>query len=955
MSDISRDTHRAAFPLTGDGSAWRVDSGAVDVFFVHANNGVVNAPYKHVLRATAGQLIFGVDPLDSSDDGQLEVWARGLPGFSLRATTLGELTEGDAETDVAAQVDHWITGFTDSVAQDIMPVPRADAFVTHGRVPDLQPGKVVAARGGVVWLSGLCSASYLGLVDAADEESDWLPLTLQGWLTVSGAQEGVVATSSRQLHDDGLLEEALCKFHRRLLDAERVNRLLAVVDEANLQMDRSTLRREHEEQARTELKRLFEQTRSDTAVPALHEVLRAIGDYEGIDFRFPDTDPADSVGDPVVEIAFSSRVRARAVRLTSVKRWWFGDSSALLGFHNENGSPIALLPGRFGRYKLWDPATRKTTTVSRSKAGKLHKYAWMFIRPLPDRPVKAKDAWKLFANRTGIESIRYALGGLVAGLISFAPAAMVAVVVDWLVPARSDAFLWWAVAALTLLAVVGVLVQLSQSTTLLHVEGRGAARLTAAVWDRLLRLKRDDLRGFKTGEVSQRAFVVQALRENLSGIVAGTVSSILFLLPILGLLFLYDPTLATTSLALGILGLIIVACFGLRQVKWQRRYHDAQQTLAGNMFQFVNGIEKLRATGAESSVFAFWVRGYLDKKQAEIKVERLNALTTAVTGSLPMFAAACLFGVVLLRPGGPIEVGAFLAVFAASMTFFSAITRLGGSVGVVASLVPAYQQIKPLFDPTIETRTSANATPIRRIQGEVRLDHVTFSYDEDGPPVVRDVSLHVRTGEFVAIVGESGSGKSSLLRLILGLEKPSTGAVYFDERNLAYLDDHALRRQIGVVMQNGSLQPGTILQNIVGINSEATLEDAWSAARKASLADDIRSMEMGMHTPVGEHSGLFSGGQVQRILIAAALVRDPSVILLDEATNWLDNKSQAQVMRSIAEVAATRIVVAHRLSTIKNADRIYVLSRGQIVQTGTFEELAATAGMFRDLIARQVA
>ena len=954
MGDISRDTHRAAFPLTGDGAAWRVDSGAVDVFFVHANNGVVNAPYKHVLRATAGQLIFGVDPLNSGDDSQLELWARGLPGFSLRATTIGELTEADAGTDVAAEVDHWISRFTESVARDIMPVPRADAFVAQGRVPDLQSGEVVAARGGVVWLTGLGAASYLGLVDAANNETDWLPLTLQGWLTVSGQEVGVVAASSQQLHDDGLLEEALCKFHRRLLDAERVNRLLGVVDEANLQMDRSTVRREHEERARTELRRLFEQRSSD-AVPALHQALRAIGDYEGIEFQFPDTDPEEGGGDPVVEIAFSSRVRTRAVRLESTKRWWFGDNSALLGFNNEDGSPIALLPGRFGRYKLRDPATRKTTTVSRSMAAKLHKYAWMFIRPLPDRPVKAMDAWKLFANKTSIESIRYALGGLVAGLISFAPAAMIAVVVDWLVPARSGTFLWWAVAALTLLAIIGVLVQLWQGTTLAHAEGRGAARLTAAVWDRLLRLRRADLRGFKTGEISQRAFVVQALRENLSGIVAGTVSSILFLLPILGLLFLYDPTLAVTSLALGVLGLIVVASFGLRQVKWQRRYHDAQQTLAGNMFQFVNGIEKLRATGAESSVFAFWVRGYLDKKQAEIKVERLNALTTAVTGSLPMFAAACLFAVVLLRPGGPIEVGAFLAVFAASMTFFSAVTRLGGSVGVVASLVPAYQQIKPLFDPSIETRTSANAAPIRRIQGGVRLDHVTFSYDEDGPPVVRDVSLHVRAGEFVAIVGESGSGKSSLLRLVLGLEKPSTGAVSFDERNLAYLDDHALRRQIGVVMQNGSLQPGTILQNIVGINSEATLEDAWSAARKASLADDIRAMEMGMHTPVGEHSGLFSGGQVQRILIAAALVRNPSVILLDEATNWLDNKSQAQVMRSIAEIAATRIVVAHRLSTIKNADRIYVLSQGRIVQTGTFDALAAEPGMFHDLIARQVA
>ncbi|MXY56106.1 MAG: ATP-binding cassette domain-containing protein [Gammaproteobacteria bacterium] len=949
---VSRDTHRAAFPLAGDSSAWRVDSGAVDVFFVHVNDGIVNAPYKHVLRAAEGQVIFGIDPLDLGDDGQLELWAKGLPGFSLHATTVGELIDRDDA--VAAQVDQWITSFTDSVARDIMPVPRADAFVSLGHVPDLQAVKVVSARGGVVWLSGLRAASYLGLVDATDHDADWLPLTLQSWVTVSGSQDTVVAASSAQLHESGTLEEALGKFHRRLLDAERVNRLLEVVDEANLQMDRSTRRREDEEQARDELKRLFEQTDSDAAIPALHEALNAVGAYEGFEFQFPDPDPDASHGDPVVEIAFSSRVRARAVRLDSVTRWWFGDNSALLGFHSESGSPIALLPGRFGRYRLRDPATRKTTTVTRAVAGKLHKYAWMFIRPLPERPVKARDALKLFANKTGSDSIRYAVSGLIAGLISFAPAAMVAVIVDWLIPARSDGFLYLAMATLVLLAVAGCLVQLRQGTTLVHVEGRGAARLTAAIWDRLLRLKRDDVRGFKTGEISQRAFVVQALRENTSGIVSGTLSSILFLLPILGLLFLYDATLATTSLALGVLGLIVVASFGFRQVTWQRRYHDAQQTLAGDMFQFVNGIEKLRATGAESSVFAFWVRGYLDKKQAEIKVERLNALATAVTGSLPMFAAACLFAVVLMRPDGPIELGAFLAVFAASMTFFSAITRMGGSVGALASLFPAYQQLKPLFDPSLEARTSASVAPIRRIQGEVRLDHVTFSYEEAGPQVLRDVSLHVRPGEFVAIVGESGSGKSSLLRLILGLERPSTGAVYFDERNLRYLDDLALRRQIGVVMQNGSLQPGTILQNIVGINSEATLEDAWSAARKASLADDIRAMEMGMHTPVGEHSGLFSGGQVQRILIAAALVRDPSIILLDEATNWLDNKSQAEVMRSIGEIAATRIVVAHRLSTIKNADRIYVLSHGRVVQSGTFTELAAAPGTFQTLIARQV-
>ena len=950
---VSRETHRGAFSLADAASAWRVESSAVDVFFVHVKDGTVNAPYKHVLRAGVGQLVFGVEPLDLGDGSQLELRAKGLPGYELRSHAVDALIRPDAGQPVASQVDDWVAAFTTAVVRDIMPVLRPDEFVSKNHVPTVRPGMVVAARRGVVWLSSLDSASYLGLVDA-DDESEWLPLTLESWLRFSNPTDRIVAESSEGLLQAGRLPQALTRFHHRILEAERLNRILAAVDDANLQMDRSTLRREDEERARTELKRLVEHTTAEAGMPVLHEALKSIGQYEGIEFRFPDPGLEDGRnGDPVVDVAINSKVRARPVRLDPDSRWWRADNGTLLGFRHD-GSPVALLPGRLGRYRLRDPTTRSTTRVTRAAAATLHEFAWMFVRPLPERPVKFKDMLKLMVRNLSMDVARYALAGIAAALIAFAPAAMIALVVDWLVPARTPGLLMLAIGTLVLLAVIGLLVQISQGMTLLNAEGRVAARMTGALWDRLLRLRREHLRGFKSGEVAQRAFVFQELREGLSGIATATLSTILFLLPTMGLLYLYDPTLATASLALGLAGLGIVATFGLRQIKWQRRHHLAQQSLAGSMFQFVNGIEKLRAAGAESSVFAFWVQSYLQKKQAEIKVERLAALTTAASGSLPMFAAAFLFALVLLRPGDSIEVGAFLAVFAASMTFFAAVTRLGGSVGVVASVLPAIQHAEPLLEPAIDDIAAGKLAPVRQVQGDIRLDHVGFSYEDDGPAVLDDVSIHVRAGEFVAIVGESGAGKSTLLRLVLGLERPTTGAVYVDERNLLYLDDHALRRHIGVVAQNGSLQPGTILQNIVGITSDATLEDAWAAAGKASLADDIRAMEMGMFTPVGEHSGLFSGGQVQRILIAAAIVRNPSIVLLDEATNWLDNKSQSEVMDSVSEIAATRIVVAHRLSTIRNADRIYVVSQGKVVQSGTFEELADVPGLFHELIARQL-
>jgi ABC-type bacteriocin/lantibiotic exporter with double-glycine peptidase domain len=230
---------------------------------------------------------------------------------------------------------------------------------------------------------------------------------------------------------------------------------------------------------------------------------------------------------------------------------------------------------------------------------------------------------------------------------------------------------------------------------------------------------------------------------------------------------------------------------------------------------------------------------------------------------------------------------------------------------------------------------------------------MSFRYLPSGPPVLDNVTLRIAQGEYVAIVGPSGSGKSSLFRLLLGFERPESGAVFLDGKAIDTLDISAVRRQFGVVLQNGKLATGSLYDNICG-GVQLPLEQAWEAARLAGLDADIRGMPMGMHTVVAEGVNTLSGGQRQRIMIARAIARRPRILLFDEATSSLDNQSQAIVSASLGNLNVTRIVIAHRLSTVCQADRIIVLVDGKVVQTGTFAELSNTPGVFASFAQRQL-
>jgi ABC-type bacteriocin/lantibiotic exporter with double-glycine peptidase domain len=391
---------------------------------------------------------------------------------------------------------------------------------------------------------------------------------------------------------------------------------------------------------------------------------------------------------------------------------------------------------------------------------------------------------------------------------------------------------------------------------------------------------------------------------------------------------------------------------GYLQLRYQRRETEMVGKVSSLVLQLLTGIAKLRVAGAEMRAFAVWAGQYSIQKANTAKAQSaanallvFNSASTVLT-SLVVFAAVVYF------LGGSVSTGDFVAFNVAFAQFLYASADITTAFTNIFQAAPFYERAKPILRTLPEVDTEKPDPGVLR--GRVEINHVSFRYDPDGPLVLDDVSLRAEPGEFVAIVGPSGAGKSSLFRQLLGFEEAEAGSVYYDDHPLSELNVQAVRRQMGVVLQNGRLMSGTIFQNITGV-SQLTMDQAWEAARMAGLDRDIEMMPMGMFTFLGEGTSAISGGQRQRLMIARAIASKPRILLFDEATSALDNRTQAIVSSSLENLKATRIVIAHRLSTIMNADRIYVLKDGLIVQSGTYTELMEREGPFRDLAARQIA
>lgn len=680
---------------------------------------------------------------------------------------------------------------------------------------------------------------------------------------------------------------------------------------------------------------------------ALHSACLRVWQAMGIQTpTLPSAGEKPPRGDPLLQLAQRARVRLRPVQLQGP--WWRRDHGPLLATRRANGNPVALIPNPAHRYVLFDDIRGTQEVVTASVAATLASDAHCFYRRFPDAAVRPVELARFCFAGTRSDLLTLAWIAVSSGLLAAVPPAVTGLLLDTVIPSAERSQLAQLCLALVVSAFAITLFGVTRSLTFARMEGKLAAALHAAVWDRLLAVPLGFFRRYSAGDLAQRAMGLQQIFGALSGQTLGALLAGIYGLFSGALMFFYDMQLAVVGCAL-VLGIATVtALSGIQQQRMRRPLSSLRGRLSATVLQLISGLAKLRVTGAEPRAFAFWVHDFVQARRLAL----LARSPLQVFDAMVPLAATMVLYFWVGRLGASHSAGQFVGFFATFQTFLAMTLEASQALLRVLATAPAYERLLPILHtvPEVEPKRLYPGT----LRGELELSHVSFRYHPDGPAVLEDVSLRIEAGEFVAITGASGSGKSTLLRLLLGFERPSSGAIYYDGQDLQSLDVCEVRRQLGVVLQDGKIFEGSIFDNIVG-SSGLSVTAANEAARIASLDADLAQLPMGLHTPLQAGGGSLSGGQRQRLLIARAVVHKPRTLFLDEATSALDNQTQAAISRSIEQLSATRVVIAHRLSTIVHADRIVVLHAGRIVQVGTYRDLIAQPGPFADLAVRQQA
>jgi len=957
----------ARSPEAGGPGVWAVREGRVELFARQLDGEGREQNRLHLATLSAGHLLFGIG--EGSDPELLAVAARETRLLNLGLGALPALARDPAWR---SRLGGWIETWIDLLLGNLLPGPAPQHFepLAAGAETDLaaasaeQPRVVRPARG-LVWVrhvEGRCA--FLGLEELPlTPRAYLLPLPGNAWLTCREPTR-LSAVSSENLLASGALWEGFGHFHRLLLDLVRHTFAERARGEARRLADRLEHDRRAMEGAHLRLASVLGGAGASAAPPVgvedpLLAACRRVAEAQGIELRIPPELPPElPLRHRLLAIADASRVRMRRVILRDT--WWQDDDGPLLGYLSpgQDGGggapprPVALLPTSPRRYEMVDPAKGERTPVDAAVAETLLGEADMFYPPLPERPLGILDLL-----RHALRGSRRDLGTVLAvgaggGVLALLVPVLTGQIFGTVIPGADRSLLAQMTLALVVAALAGAGFQVLRGIAVLRLGGKVDSRLQPALWDRLLALPAEFFRGFSVGDLAQRAGGIEAIRETLVGHVSTSLLGAIFSLASFALLFYYSVPLALVAAGLVVLLLAVTGLLSYLQVREQRELLRIEGKVASLVLGLIQGIGKLRVGGAERRAYARWAERFTEQRRRAVRAWRLANIQLAfnavyaVATSLALFAAVGLS----LREGLPLS--DFLAFNAAFGQFQAAALSIINVASSLLALVPLYERLSPILQAVPEV--DPTKAPVGELRGEVELSHISFRYTADGPLILDDVSIRARPGEFIAVVGPSGSGKSTCLRLALGFEHPHAGSVYYDGQDLGSLDLASLRRQLGVVLQDSRLMAGDLFNNIIGAHN-LSQHDAWEAAELAGIADDIRAMPMGMHTVVSESAGTFSGGQKQRVMIARAIVHRPRVLYFDEATSALDNRTQDHVARSLEGLKATRIVVAHRLSTIVGADRIYVLDKGRIVESGTYGELVARGGLFARLAARQVA
>ena len=644
-----------------------------------------------------------------------------------------------------------------------------------------------------------------------------------------------------------------------------------------------------------------------------------------------------------------------------VKDWHKNDSGVIIGYYGEKKILSLFVPLEPGKYKIITKEKPNGIPITDEIAEKIDTSAFECYGGFPAKELKILDLMKFIFKQCWFADYRTViLISLISGIIPLVMPIVTETIFADIIPILDREGLATVTQVIMVTSFTTASLGIVRSIAVMRITTRMNMATEAALWGRLLTLPTKFFREYTSGELASRMQGISVIKGLVSADFIGGLFGFVFSFWSIFLMCYYSLKLTAAAVAVWFVYAIITAFIYRRVINFQRNLIAANNKEAGIVQQIFKGLSKFREHGAENQAFWLWSSVFGETWKWNLKLRWQSNYNSIIGSVQPFILTMCLYYIAVygmneVGPNGQqiqgITYAQFIAFQGAFSSFNATLNGIIPLIGQYFAIQPHIENLRPILKAVPESVGDKADAGI--LSGAIEVSNLTFGYTE-GRDVLHDINFKIAAGEHVAIVGRSGCGKSTLVRLLLGFESPRKGSIYFDGQDLADLNLPSVRTQMGVVLQNGQLMQGDIFTNIIGTNP-LTQEDAWKAAEAAGIAEDIAMMPMGMQTVISEGSTNISGGQRQRLLIARALVTNPSILIFDEATSALDNRTQSIVTNSLDKLNSTRIIVAHRLSTIRNCDRILVMDAGKIVESGGFDELVARGGIFANLVKRQTA
>ncbi len=683
-----------------------------------------------------------------------------------------------------------------------------------------------------------------------------------------------------------------------------------------------------------------------TSMENLRHELELICQFYKVDIPSEFHDTKD-VNEFIDYMTHPSGIMHRRVMLEG--NWWKDCDGALLAVTKDKGEFCALLPRKTGGYSFWNTSSGAREKLTSKHKDMFEKEALCFYEPLPEEVKNGKQLlFFLFKHIAIFDYAIVLLATLLATLLGMMTPYISGIIFSRLIPSGKTDIVFTTAILLLITVLAAYIMSVVRTGTLERIKNRMENVVQNALMSKLMHLPPRFFQRKSAGGLATIITYLDRLPMVIADVLLGPCITAVFSFAYVIQIGVLAPSLALPAFVTLIVQALIIIFSIKQKLRLTREELNANMEVKGITYSAISGIQRIKLSGSEKRIVSRWAKAYKNRAKAAYKVYFPSTMQNELV------VAAALAGTLWVYFSGAsrgIELSQFVVFLSAFSIATNNITSLSECAQHLPFLKPSLKLIEPILSEAPET--SAGKTVVGRLSGAIEMSHVTFRYSEKSPVVLDDLNLKIKPREYIAIVGRSGCGKSTLMRLLMGFEKPESGMVMYDQKDLAELDPASLRRNIGVVLQNGKLFAGSIFSNITISAPWLTLKEAWEAAEMAGMADDIRNMPMGMHTLISEGSGGISGGQKQRLMIARAIAPKPKILMFDEATSALDNITQKKVSDTLDTLNCTRVVIAHRLSTIRNCDRILVMDKGKIAEDGSYDELIAKNGLFAELVERQ--